>query len=68
MLTLPTGDEVHVFVEVAGSNKAKLVVDAPQDVRVGRLSKTGAASRDGGVAAKRSQSERKPWKTKNTSR
>jgi hypothetical protein len=68
VLNLPSGEEVRIFVEVAGANKAKLVVDAPQDVRVGRLSKSGVASGSRGVSAARTYSERKTWKTRNTSR
>ena len=39
-LDLPDGRRVRIFVEVAGANKAKLCIDAPSDIQVGRLAAT----------------------------
>lgn len=39
-LDMPDGRRVRLFVEIAGAGKAKLCIDAPSDVRVGRLPAT----------------------------
>lgn len=39
-LDLPDGRRVRLFVEIVGGGKAKLCIDAPNDVRVGRLKAT----------------------------
>lgn len=44
-LDMPDGRRVRIFVEVCGANKAKLCIDAPSDVSVGRLAATPSSAR-----------------------
>lgn len=35
-LTLPTGEKVHVAVDIKGSNQVALIFDAPKNVEINR--------------------------------
>lgn len=36
-LDMPDGRRIRLFIEVVGANKAKICIDAPGDVQIGRL-------------------------------
>lgn len=45
-LDLPDGRRIRLFVELSGASKVKVCIDAPNDVRVGRLRATKPPRRD----------------------
>jgi sRNA-binding carbon storage regulator CsrA len=70
-LDLPDGRRIRLFAEVVGANKVKLVIDAPEDVRVGRLQAAKPPKRHaprGKFTSANTQNGVPQWKTQNTTR